>query len=185
MTNSERLRDSSVMMSSAMPSEKILLLRIAAHVGERQHGDRRLVWQRQGFPCAVHQTCAQWTSPWWRQAASTKALDRTGDVLQFERSKRLESQVEPVMHMIAHRPRDADATRRAFGLEPGRHDHAVAMQIGSVGNRVADIDPYAKADGPIGRVAPSWSGTCCCTFTAQRTAPSMLSNTISSESPPV
>ncbi len=56
------------------------------------------------------------------------------------------------MHMIAHRPRDADAARRAFGLEPGRHIHRVAMQVGSVGNRVADIDPDAKADGPIGRV---------------------------------
>ena len=28
------------------------------------------------------------------------------------------------------------------------------MQISSVGNRVADVDPDAKADGPIGRLVP-------------------------------
>ena len=89
------------------------------------------------------------------------------------------------MHMIAHRSRDTDAARRTFGLEPGRHIHRVAVQVSPVGNRVAKVDPDAKADGPIGGLIPSWIGTCCCTFTAQRTAPSMLSNTISSESPPV
>jgi hypothetical protein len=36
-----------------------------------------------------------------------------------------------------------------------------------------------------GSRSPSRAGTCCCTLTAQRTAPSTLSNTMSSESPPV
>ena len=79
-------------------------------------------------------------------------LDRPGDVLQIERAKLLERQIEPVMHMVAHRPRDADATRRTFGLEPRRHIHRVAMQISSIGNRVANVDPDAKADGSIGRL---------------------------------
>ena len=43
MTNSERLRDSAVMMSTANPSEKLFLLGVAAQVGERQHGNRWLV----------------------------------------------------------------------------------------------------------------------------------------------
>src|SRR5690348_3953215 len=57
------------------------------------------------------------------------------------------------MNMIAHRPRHADATSWAFRLEPGGDDHAIAVQIGSVGNRVADIDPNAEADGTIRRMA--------------------------------
>ena len=47
MTNNERLRDSSVMMSSATPSEKILLLRVAAQICEWEHGDGWFVRQGQ------------------------------------------------------------------------------------------------------------------------------------------
>ena len=94
-------------------------------------------------------------------------------------------ETEPVVHMIPHRARDADGARRTFGLEPDRHVHRVAVQVGAVSDRVADVDPDAKADSPIGGWLASWRGICCCTFTAQRTAPSMLSNTISSKSPPV
>ena len=89
------------------------------------------------------------------------------------------------MHMVAHRSRDTDTARRAFSLKPRRHIHRVAVQVSPVGNRVAKVDPDAEADGPIGRLVAIVVGTCCCTFTAQRTAPSMLSNTMSSESPPV
>ena len=45
--------------------------------------------------------------------------------------------------------------------------------------------PTRKRMARSGGWSPSWIGTCCCTFTAQRTAPSMLSNTMSRESPPV
>ena len=82
-----------------------------------------------------------------------KRLNRPGNVLQIERAKLLEREIEPVTHMIAHRSRDADAARRTFGLKPRRHIHAIAVQIGPVGNRVANVDPDAKADGPIGRLA--------------------------------
>ena len=56
------------------------------------------------------------------------------------------------MYMIAHRSRNADATRRTFGLESRRHIHRVPMQISPVGNRVAKVDPDAEADGSIGRL---------------------------------
>jgi flagellar motor switch protein FliG len=45
--------------------------------------------------------------------------------------------------------------------------------------------PTRKRIARLALWPPSWVGTCCCTCTAQRTAPSMLSNTMSSESPPV
>ncbi len=47
-----------------------------------------------------HQECLYWS----------------GNVLQNERSKLLEGEVEPTMHMIAHGSRNADATRRTFRL---------------------------------------------------------------------
>ena len=56
------------------------------------------------------------------------------------------------MHMIANGSRDADATRRTFGLKPCRHIHCVTMQISAVCNRVANVDPDAKAYGSIGRL---------------------------------
>ena len=56
------------------------------------------------------------------------------------------------MHMIAHCSRDADAARRALGLKPRRHIHRIAVQVGAIGNRVADVDPDAEADGSIRRL---------------------------------
>ena len=82
-----------------------------------------------------------------------ECLDRARNVLQVERAQRLERQVEPVVHMIAHGARDADEPRRTFRLQPCRDDHAVAVQVGAVGDRVADVDPDAKADAAIVGVA--------------------------------
>ena len=52
MTKRERLRESSAMMSSEMPSEKSLLLRMAAQVVECEHSNRWFVGQWQCFPSA-------------------------------------------------------------------------------------------------------------------------------------
>ena len=120
---------------------EILLLRVAAHVGEGEHGDRWSVRQRQRFGCRYGCGGGSVDGP------KHKRLDGSRDVLQVECPKRLEGEIEPVMHMIAHRARDADAAWRALGLEPGRDIHAVAVQVGSVGNRIADVDPHAEADG--------------------------------------
>ena len=54
------------------------------------------------------------------------------------------------MHVIAHGSRDANTTRRTFALKPRHYVHRVAMEVGSLGNHVADIDGDTKADGPIG-----------------------------------
>ncbi len=54
------------------------------------------------------------------------------------------------MDVIAHGSSDANATRWTFALQP-RHDvHSVAMEVGALGDHVADVDSDAKADGPIG-----------------------------------
>ena len=92
-------------------------------------------------------------STWpYRIELQHKCLNRTGDVLQIERPKLLEGEIEPVLHMVAHCSRDADATRRTFGLKPCRHIHRVAVEVSAIGNRVAEVDPDAEADGPIRRL---------------------------------
>ena len=75
-------------------------------------------------------------SPWcgrsamgWRRSrrsdrASGQMLPPAGYVLQRQRADRLERQIEPTMHLISHRARDADATHRARRLQPGRDVHA-------------------------------------------------------------
>ena len=121
MTNSERLRDSSVMMSSAMPSEKYscsgspLMLVNASTAIDGLSGSGKA----SPVPCTSERSM---DLPCVASGLSTKAS--TGRAMFFSLSapKRLEREIEPVVHMIAHRPRDADATRRAFGLKPGRHD---------------------------------------------------------------
>ena len=54
--------------------------------------------------------------------------------------------------MIAYCSGDAYASWRAFSLEPCRYIHRVSVQISSVGNRIAEVDPNAKADGSIRRL---------------------------------
>ena len=133
MTNSERLRDSSVMMSSAMPSEKYscsgspLMLVNASTAIEGLSGSGRA----SPVPCTSERSTdfgvvAAVIGP------QHKRLDRPGDVLQIERAKLLEREIEPAVHMIAHRSRDADAARRTLGLKPRRHIHDVAVHVGAV-----------------------------------------------------
>ena len=56
------------------------------------------------------------------------------------------------MHMIAHCSRDTDTSRRAFGLKSCRYIHCVPVKVGPIGNRVANVDPDAEADGPVRRL---------------------------------
>ena len=70
----------------------------------------------------------------------------------MERPKLVEHEIEPAMHVIAHGAGNAYSAWRTLGLEPGRHIHAVAMQVRAIGDHVADVDADPKPDGPIGRL---------------------------------
>ena len=78
-----------------------------------------------------------------------KCLDPPRDVLEFERTKFVERQIEPVANMIADGSRDTDAARRTCCLKPGRHIHRVTMQIRPIGNHVANVDAHTKPNGAI------------------------------------
>ena len=138
------------MMSSAIPSEKyswsgsplILLNASTAIEGWSGSGKRRAVHKR---PLDIFRVSRQ-------PGLHHKRLYWPGDVLQAERPKFLEGEIEPAMHMIPHRSRDADAARRTLGLKPRRDIHRVSVQVSAVGNRVAKVDPDAEADGSIRRL---------------------------------
>ena len=38
---------------------------------------------------------------------------------------------------------------RAFSLESRRHIHRITMQVSSIGNRIANVDSDAEADGSV------------------------------------
>jgi hypothetical protein len=82
-----------------------------------------------------------------------EGLDPIGDVLQLERAKLLEFEVEPAAHMISDRSRNADAAWRTFGLKSCRHIDHVTMKIGSIRNRVSYVDSEAEENCPVGRRA--------------------------------
>ena len=54
--------------------------------------------------------------------------------------------------MIAYCSRDADAARRAFGLESSRYIHGIPVKIGPISNRIANVDCDTKTDGPFSRL---------------------------------
>ena len=80
-----------------------------------------------------------------------EGFDRPGDVLQRQRPERLECQVQLLADMVAHRARDAHSADRTHRLKPGRHVDPVAVNIGALGEHVADVDPDPKADALAGR----------------------------------
>jgi len=82
-----------------------------------------------------------------------EGLDRMGDVLQLERTKFFEFEVEPSAHMVADRSRNADAAWRTFDLKSCRHiDHAT-VKISSIRNRVSYVDSEAEENCSVRRRA--------------------------------
>jgi hypothetical protein len=55
--------------------------------------------------------------------------------------------------MVTHSTGDADGAWRAFSLKPGGDIDDVAMQVGSVGYYIADVEPDAEPDSQIGLLA--------------------------------
>ena len=75
-----------------------------------------------------------------------KSLNRSADILQVECPKLLERKIRPLAHLITHCTRDTNTPRRTLRLKSNRYVDAVTMQVGSVRNRVADIDANAEAN---------------------------------------
>ena len=75
-----------------------------------------------------------------------KANASTGCVIFVNFSGPMDSDrlANPATDLVAHRTRDADAPRRALGLQSHRDIDCVPMQISFIRNCIAYIDPHAK-----------------------------------------
>jgi hypothetical protein len=100
MTKSQRMRESAVMISSTMPSAKILLLGVSAYIGERQHCDRRLMGQCQhrAGQCGRIARRADPVDPHWPY-----------NVLELLLPDVFESEIEPACGILLRPRRDTDA----------------------------------------------------------------------------
>jgi len=130
------MRESAVMISSTMPSA----IRVAGHVGERQHRDRWLVWQGEGrlgrrFGTDHH----------------AKDAHRPRDVLQRLLADVLEGEVEPARGILAHPRGDADPARLGQAFEPGRDIDPVAKDVAVLDDDVALVNADAEVDPAVGR----------------------------------
>ena len=138
---------------------EILLLGIAAHVLERQHGDGRLVGQgerriaserRSGQRCAtaVCQSAASHFTPNARTGRSMFFSERLPKVIE----RRLQPAGDRVMDVA----RDHDAARRRFGLQPRRDVHAIAVEVVAIDDQVAEMQADAEHDGGVLGLIRDW-----------------------------
>src|SRR5205085_10496356 len=71
---------------------------------------------------------------------------RAGNVFEVPIAQIVESQTQALADMVTDRPRDADLSRVCQPFEPGRHIHAVAVNIAVLNDDVSEIDPHTEND---------------------------------------
>ena len=115
---------------------EILLFGIAAHVGERQHGDGRSSGglgrsrRRTAGSPGLHPVCAH----------------RRGNVLEQLLTALFEDRVDLAAHLVMHLAGNAEAARLGQGLEPRRDVDAIAIDVRAFADDVAEVDADAQQD---------------------------------------
>src|SRR4029077_20321104 len=114
---------------------KILLLWVAAHIGERQHRDRRLVGERQRSLCPG-------------RLGQRNAVDpyRPRDVFDLLLAHVLEGIGQLVANLVPHNPTDADPAGLGDCFQARRYVHTVSEDVVFLNDHVAEIDAYPKPD---------------------------------------
>ena len=115
---------------------EIVLLGIAAEIGERQHRDRRLVGQGE------HRCRRLGAGP------PAPGPHRPGDVLDRMLAGVLEVRAERA-DLLVHRLREADPAGLGQPLEAGDDVDALAQDVVAVDHDVAEIDADAIAHAPV------------------------------------
>src|SRR5258706_1153361 len=122
------------------------LLRIAAHVNQRQHGDGRLLGDRRRQPSILR---VLRRSFWLLLKPDPKDADRTGDILDALVAEILEFDVvQSLADLIAHGARNTDAARLGEHFQPRRDVDAVAQDVVFLNDHVAQIDADAELHPP-------------------------------------
>jgi hypothetical protein len=122
---------------------RVFLIRIAAHVLERQHGDGGFVGKRKLWSLArgrnlLRCCCALMTKP------RTPHPYRLRDILQALRTQILEGNIDFAANLAIRVIGNADAARLGNPLKPRRNVDAIAKNIIVIDDDVADVDADAK-----------------------------------------
>jgi hypothetical protein len=117
---------------------EIFLLGVPAHIGEREHGDRRFL--RHGGRRRLRR------GDRLRRRGDAKYLHRLGDILELAFAQILEHELRRVGDEIAHRAQDEDAARLGDVFQPRGDIHPVAVDVVIVHHYVAEIDADAEFD---------------------------------------
>ena len=139
ITNSERKRDSSVMMSSVMPSVKYSCSGSPLMLGNGSTAIDGLSGRARAGAVAAAGL----------GAGDRKHVDRPRHVLERDLALVLEADIELVAHLIVDLPRDRNAARLGDALDAGSDVDAVAHQIIALHNDVADMDADAQRQFPL------------------------------------
>ena len=123
------------------PVGEIFLLSVAAHVLERQDGDRRLVGKRQ-------RNCL---SGWCSFPGPAPNTDRLCDVLQRPLTGIFEGEVGLASKLLLHSIGNANTPRLRPSLEPRGDVDAIPEQVVAFDDNVTDIYADAKHDAVLGR----------------------------------
>jgi hypothetical protein len=81
-----------------------------------------------------------------------KCLDWAGDVLKADCTELIELQAKTAMHVVTHRARDANLPGGTYRLEPYGYVYRFAVQVCSVWDGIAYIDPSSEANGALRRL---------------------------------
>ena len=123
---------------------EIILLRIAAHIGERQDCNRRLVGQWQSLGRGRE-------APLDGDGSVSYPIDPNGpgNVFNLLLAQVLEDVIELVPYLIANDPANADPARLCQSFQARGHIDAVAEDVVLLDDYVAEIDAHTKPDPSI------------------------------------
>src|SRR6266481_2547460 len=146
---------------------EIFLLGVAAHIGEGQHRDRRLVGQRQRRRVTLTRLTPPAIGTLSRSAGEggpRRASDGVGEghanpvdphwpgnVLDLLLAQILEDKGQPVAHVIMDRVGDEHSAGIGQGFDPRRDVDAVAIEIVALDDHVTEIDADAQLDAVVRR----------------------------------
>jgi hypothetical protein len=137
---------------------EVFLLRIAAHVLERQDGNRRLV-EHATYRCGRRMRGfrridrrRRHRAPVGRLPIDTESADRPLYVLERQIAQGVQPRLEAAVDGLAHGAGHDDAARRRFGLQAGGDVHAVTIEVIVIDNQVAEMNAHAEHQAFIFRL---------------------------------
>ena len=121
---------------------EVFLLGIAAHIGEGQHRDRRLVGKCQRWRRSIR--CRRFAEP------HSVHPQRAGDVFEALLAEIIEGDIDLAGRICSHPAGNADAAGLGQPFEPSREVDSIAENVAVLDDDVALVDAKAKLDPLFG-----------------------------------